>query len=220
MSDESSFGQRLKAEFFERSPLEVAPDLLGRIVVSTAGGVVTGGRIVETEAYLGADDEGSHAATKGVTPRNSVMFGPPGRAYVYFTYGNHHMLNLVCEPEGVAGGVLLRALEPTVGIAEMSMRRGRERLTELCSGPGRLAQALGIDLSDNASVLGEGRITVYAGMRIDEDAVEISGRIGLSKGHERPFRFFERGSEYVSRGRTGPIASKSARDKRNRQERG
>ena len=109
-----------KPTFFDRSPELVAPELLGALLVSTAGGVETGGRIVETEAYLGRDDPGSHAATRGITKRNAVMYGPPGSAYVYFTYGNHHMLNLVCEPEGVAGAVLIRAIEPLLGIEVMS----------------------------------------------------------------------------------------------------
>lgn len=208
MSDECGFGPPLAAAFFERSPLAVAPDLLGRVVLSLAGGVVTAGRIVETEAYLGSDDAGSHAATKGMTARNSVMYGTPGTAYVYFTYGNHHMLNLVCEPEGVAGAVLVRALEPLEGIDAMALRRRRERPVELCSGPGKLAQALGIDLSDNGSALGEGRIAVYAGVRLAEDKIGISGRVGLREGYEHTYRFFEADSAYVSRGRTGPLPAK------------
>ncbi len=129
--------------------------------MSTAGGVETGGRIVEVEAYLGSHDAGSHAATRGITKRNAVMYGPPGSAYVYFTYGNHHMLNLVCEPEGIAGAVLVRALEPLLGIDVMSGRRRGLPLRELCNGPGKLAAALGVDLSDNGSILGEGRLSVY-----------------------------------------------------------
>ena len=103
-------------DFFARPPEEVAVDLLGALVVTTVDGEETGGRIVEVEAYRGSDDPGSHAATRGITRRNATMYGPPGTAYVYFTYGNHHMLNFVCEPEGIAGAVLIRALEPTVAL--------------------------------------------------------------------------------------------------------
>jgi DNA-3-methyladenine glycosylase len=134
------FGTVLDPSFFDRDPREVAPDLLGKLLVSRADGVSTGGRIVETEAYLGQDDAGSHAATRGVTPRNVVMYGPPGSVYVYFTYGCHHMLNLVCGPEGVAGAVLIRALEPSVGLDIMRQRRSVERDGEIANGPGKLAR--------------------------------------------------------------------------------
>ncbi|MCL2503280.1 MAG: DNA-3-methyladenine glycosylase [Coriobacteriia bacterium] len=201
--DPERFGVSLSQAFFERSPLEVAPDLLGCIVASTAEGTLVAGRIVETEAYLGRDDPGSHAATKGMTVRNAVMYGPCGCAYVYFTYGAHHMLNFVCGPEGTAGAVLLRALEPIVGQDAMSRRRGKNQEAELCSGPGKLAAALAVDLSDNGIALGTDRLSVYAGTPVARDKIRVSGRIGLSKGHELPYRFYEAGSPYVSRGRTG-----------------
>jgi DNA-3-methyladenine glycosylase len=185
----------------------VAPELLGCLVVTHVDGVVTAGVIVETEAYLGADDAGSHAATKGITARNAVMYGPPGTAYVYFTYGNHHMLNLVCEPQGVAGAVLVRALRPVLGLAEMTSRRHGRPLRELCNGPGKLAAAMGIDLSDNGSVLGEGRISVYHGERPAPADVAISGRVGLTRGHELDLRFYVAGDPFVSRGRLGPVRS-------------
>ncbi|MBE0476936.1 MAG: DNA-3-methyladenine glycosylase [Coriobacteriia bacterium] len=193
----------LPESFFARPTEEVAPELLGKVLVSRSGGVVTGGRIVEVEAYLGVHDPGSHAATKGVTNRNAVMYGPPGRAYVYFTYGNHHMVNLVCEAEGVAGAVLVRALEPLAGVDEMRRRRGGRRDTEVASGPGRLAQALGVDLSDNGAPLGEGRLAVLDAP-LPSEAVRMSGRVGLSAGHELDLRFYLEGSRHVSRGRTGP----------------
>lgn len=144
--DSFDASQLLPPEFFGRDTVTVARELLGKILVSSAGDTVTGGRIVETEAYLGPGDAGSHAF-RGMTPRTSVMFGPPGRTYVYFTYGNHHMLNLITERDGVAGGVLIRALEPLFGIEEMERRRGRP-LKEITDGPGKLAAALGVDLSD------------------------------------------------------------------------
>ncbi|PKQ15369.1 MAG: 3-methyladenine DNA glycosylase [Actinobacteria bacterium HGW-Actinobacteria-7] len=193
----------LPLSFYERDPRDVARDLLGCVLRSTAGDVVTAGRIVETEAYLGADDLGSHAATKGITARNAVMYGPPMRSYVYFTYGNHHMFNVVCESEGVAGAVLVRAIEPLVGIDVMTRRRSGRGIRELCNGPGKLTAALGIDLADNGTTLGEGNLQVYAGTRRAAGGIATSGRIGLSQGHELPFRFYFESNTFVSRGRTG-----------------
>lgn len=195
-------GDPLSHQFFNRDPVVVARDLIGRVLLSSAEGVETGGRIVEAEAYCGSSDPGSHAATKGMTSRNAVMYGPPGTVYVYFTYGNHHMINLVCESEGHAGAVLIRALEPLWGLDAMRRRRGRTLPQELCNGPGKCAQALGVDLSDNGTALGQGRLQVYSGSRSEN--VEFSGRIGLSSGHDLPYRFFESGSPFVSRGRVGP----------------
>lgn len=200
----------IPTEFFARHPAEVAPELIGAIVMSTVDGEQTGGIVVECEAYLGSHDPGSHAATRGITKRNATMYGPPGRAYVYFTYGNHYMLNFVCEPEGTAGGVLIRALEPTVGIDVMTRRRHGRPLRELCSGPGKVAAALGLDLSDNGSVLGEGRISAYFGQPPASDTIQMSGRVGLSAGHELDLRWYIDGSPFVSPGRLGPIR-KSAR---------
>jgi DNA-3-methyladenine glycosylase len=199
---------RVPAAFFERSPELVAPELLGCVVATCIDGVLTAGVVVETEAYLGRDDAGSHASTKGITARNAVMYGPPGTAYVYFTYGNHHMLNLVCEPEGVAGAVLVRALRPIEGVAEMTSRRRGRPLRELCDGPGKLAAALGIDLSDNGTRLGEGRISVYYGQRPPSGEVAVSGRIGLTTGHELDLRFYVAHDPFVSRGRPGPLRPK------------
>ena len=200
----------LPSEFFEGHPTHVAPELLGARVVSTVGGVVTGGMIVETEAYLGSGDAGSHAATRGITKRNATMYGPPGTAYVYFTYGNHHMLNLVCESEGTAGAVLIRAVEPLWGIAEMTARRHGRSVVELCNGPGKLTAALGIDLSDNASPLGTGRLAMYYGER-PAPVFATSGRVGLSAGHEMELRYYLVGNRFVSHGRTGPPPTKRAR---------
>ena len=203
-SFDTAFGNLLPAAFFERDPVLVAPDLLGCVLASTAGRMLTAGRIVETEAYLGQGDPGSHASTKGVTRRNAVMYGPPGTTYVYFTYGNHHMVNLVCEPEGTAGAVLVRALEPLVGVDLMTSRRHGRPLRELCNGPGKLAAALGVDLTDNGSLLGVGRLSVYDGIRPNPGGMSVSGRVGLSEGHELDLRFYVTDSPFVSRGRTGP----------------
>lgn len=171
-------------------------------LLSTAGGVTTGGLIVETEAYLGSNDPGSHASTRGITPRNRVMYGPPGHAYVYFTYGNHHMLNVVTETGGVAGAVLIRALEPVWGLEAMTARRGGRGERELTSGPGKLAAALGIDLSHNAALLG-GEIGIFRGTPPDRAQVGMSGRIGLTAGGDLPLRFFITGNPFVSKRRAG-----------------
>jgi len=197
----------LQAAFFERQAEAVARELLGKVLAVTVDGVCAAGVIVETEAYLGADDPGSHAATKGVTPRNRVMYGPPAHAYVYFTYGTHHMLNLVTGPEGTAGAVLVRALEPRTGLDAMRARRPGRTDTELTNGPGKVAAALGVDLRHNGVPLGED-IRVYDVPVLRDGKVEISGRIGLSSGHEAPLRFFVADNGYVSRGRPGPRASR------------
>ncbi len=195
----------LSLALFEADPRDVARALLGKTLVTVTDGVLTGGRIVEVEAYLGADDLGSHAATRGITRRNATMYGPPGHAYVYFTYGMHHMLNLVCAPEGTAGAVLIRALEPTVGAEEMSSRREGRPLRELASGPGRLAAALAITMGDNGMKLNENRIFVYDAPEPPPFAVASSGRIGLSAGHEIELRYYLRDDPFVSRGATGPV---------------
>lgn len=202
--DPSSF-RALPASFFARDPGDVAPDLLGKLIASFSGGLWTGGHIVEVEAYRGADDPGSHASTKGITRRNAVMYGPPGSVYVYFTYGNHHMVNLVCCCEGEAGAVLLRAIEPVYGVEHMRTRRGVSSERELTSGPGKLTQALGIDLSDNGTFLGEGRLVVYDSPGPRPEEIAVSGRVGLSAGHELHLRYYLEGNPFVSRGRTGPL---------------
>jgi len=195
----------LPLSYFEREPHIVARELLGCVLVSDKGGMVTGGHIVETEAYFGANDAGSHAATKGVTPRNAVMYGPPGHTYVYFTYGNHYLLNFVCEPEGTAGAVLVRALQPRYGVPTMAARRCGRPVRELTNGPGKLTAALSIDLSDNACRLNESEILVYNAPRLAPELVAVSGRIGLSDGHEHEYRYYLRDNPFVSRGRTGPV---------------
>lgn len=204
----------LPPAFFARPTPDVARDLLGRLVVSTAGGRSTGGIVVEAEAYLGSGDAGSHAATRGVTARNAVMYGPPAHTYVYFTYGNHHMLNLVTEPAGTAGGVLVRAIEPVLGVETMRTRRMASRREgsppmrdrDLTSGPGKVAAALGLDLRNNAEPLdGSATLSVWDVGPLSGE-VATSGRIGLSAGHELELRFFVVGNPYVSTGRAGAPA--------------
>jgi DNA-3-methyladenine glycosylase len=167
------------------------------LIHNTAAGSLSG-TIVETEAYTGAEDPGSHAF-RGPTPRNSVMFGPPGHAYVYRSYGIHACLNVVTDPEGVPGAVLIRALEPLRGIEIMTRNRGGKAGVELCNGPGKLCQALGIGLNLNGADLSNGPLCLEAGTV--PERIERSSRIGLTQGADLPYRFYVAGSRYVSRGR-------------------
>ena len=192
----------LPLAFFARPTVVVARDLLGKVLLTRLGGVLTGGRVVETEAYLGKDDPGSHAATRGITRRNRVMYGPPGRAYVYFTYGNHHMLNVVTEHDGVAGAVLVRAIEPLFGLETMLARRAGHVPEAPARGPGCVAQALGVDLSLNDTELG-GIIAIADAPPVDDDQIVTTGRIGLRQGYELPLRFYVRGNPHVSRASSG-----------------
>jgi DNA-3-methyladenine glycosylase len=184
----------LKASFYDRPVVEVARDLIGCVVRHGE----CAGVIVEAEAYH--DSEPASHAFVGLTQRTKTLFGPPGRAYVYRSYGIHAMLNAVCEPEGVGAGVLIRALEPVDGIELMRARRGLKSVRELCSGPGKLTQALGIELRDNGVDLERGPI------RISERSAEwrsvnvtVDRRIGITKAVELPWRFSAAGSRFVSR---------------------
>jgi len=184
----------LGADFFDRSVHEVARDLVGCTLLYEG----RGGTIVETESYE-ADDPACHAYV-GLTERTRVLFGPPGYAYVYLSYGIHSLLNAVAESEGEAAAVLIRALEPTHGVEEMRARRGGKADLELCSGPGKLTEALGIDLGDNERDLGREpfRLTLPVG---EHPAIVAGPRIGITKAVERPWRFCAAGSPYVSRPR-------------------
>lgn len=158
--------------------------------------------IVETEGYLGARDLASHARF-GPTRRGQVLFGPPGRAYVYFVYGMHNMFNVVVEPEGRAGAVLVRALEPVEGLDLMSSRRPEAGPRELCRGPGRLCRALGITLDHNGLDLAEGPLAICKGSPLADVRVEATPRIGVSGSAEEPYRFLVKDNPYVSGSRTG-----------------
>jgi DNA-3-methyladenine glycosylase len=174
--------------------LDVAPELIGCVVEhGPASGV-----IVETEAYH--ETEAACHAYVGVTPRTSVLFGEPGTAYVYRSYGIHALLNVVCEPEGIGAAVLIRALEPLSGADAMRERRGLERLEDLCSGPGKLTQALGVELHHNRTSLQTGPV-ILSGAAPGWAAPEIvSGpRIGITKAAELPWRFCAKRSRHVSR---------------------
>ncbi|MEA2267127.1 MAG: DNA-3-methyladenine glycosylase, partial [Solirubrobacteraceae bacterium] len=158
------------------------------------------GVIVETEAYH--QREPACHAYVGLTNRTRTLFGPPGRAYVYLSYGVHTMLNAVCEPEGVGAAVLVRALEPLDGIELMRERRGRERVEDLCSGPGKLTQALGIGLERNAGDLEAGPVRIEPGPAGWPDAgISASPRVGITRAVELPWRFCVRGNPCVSRPR-------------------
>lgn len=188
-------GQRLGPDFFSGSVHDIAPALIGcRLFYDGVGG-----SIVEVEAYE-REDPASHSFV-GLTPRTKVMFGPPGRAYVYLSYGIHQLLNFVCEPEGEAAAVLIRALEPTTGLDEMHARRPAARSDlDLCSGPGKLTMALGVSLAQNGSRLDQDPFLLLP-PEGDPPAVVTSPRIGITKAVEKPWRFSASGSPYVSRPR-------------------
>lgn len=185
---------RLEREFFDRSVHDVARDLVGcSLLFDGCGGV-----IVETESYE-ADDPACHAYV-GLTERTRVLFGPPGHAYVYLSYGIHSLLNAVAEPAGEAAAVLIRALQPTHGLERMRERRGDKPDAELCSGPGKLTEALGIDLGVNEADLC--REPFLLTPPTDEPPRIITGpRIGITKAVEQPWRFCAAGSPFVSRPR-------------------
>ena len=176
----------------------VARQLLGHWLVHESPEGVTAGRIVEAEAYLGPCDPASHAYRR--TPRSRPMWGPPGYAYVYFTYGNHYCINVVTETEGVAGAVLIRALEPVAGLPLMKRRRGVERDQLLCSGPGRLTQAMGITGAHNGVDLCAPPLYIARGGLLPGEQVASSGRIGVVRAAGWPWRFFVAGNPHVSRG--------------------
>jgi DNA-3-methyladenine glycosylase len=197
-----SFGNALQRSFYDRDPRLVGPDLLGKVLVRRGGRKLLAARIVELEAYLGAEDPAAHASI-GKTPRNAVLFGPPGYAYVYFIYGNHYCLNVSCLPDGTPGGILFRALEPLEGIDAMYKLRGIERgtdLRKLTSGPGRLAAAFGITRErDNGKDLTTSRSDLY----IADDGspppeILITKRIGITKAADMPLRYIVAGSRFVS----------------------
>jgi DNA-3-methyladenine glycosylase len=184
----------LAPRFYSRDVVQVARDLVGCVIEH---GEVSG-VIVETEAYHPCEPA-SHGFV-GLTARTATLFGPPGRAYVYRSYGIHALLNAVCEAEGVGAGVLIRALEPVEGIELMRARRGIDRVEDLCSGPGKLTQALGVELVDNGSDLAAGPIIFRHRPRAWREVEIVSGpRIGITKAVELPWRFCAAGSRFVSR---------------------
>src|SRR5262245_54412550 len=189
---------RLNPEFFTRSVHEVAPELIGATLL--VDGV--GGRIVEVEAYHHTDPA-AHSFG-GQTERNAVMFGPPGRVYVYRSYGIHWCMNFVCEPEGSASAVLLRAIEPVEGIARMRRRRGLKDERLLCAGPGRVCEALGVTIDHNGRRIDRAPFAIYAREHKPEIAAGV--RIGITKAAELPWRYGEARSRFLSK----PFAKRPA----------
>jgi len=190
-SNGQKLGRALKRSFFARSVHEVAPELIGATLLVNG----TGGVIVEVEAYHHTD-AAAHSF-RGPTPRNMVMFGPPGYVYVYRSYGIHWCVNFVCELEDSASAVLIRALQPTHGLAAMRERRGLESERLLCSGPGKLTQALGITIAHNGEPLDAPPFAIHARTEVPE---VVSGiRIGITKAVELPWRYGLKGSKFLSK---------------------
>jgi len=195
----------LPRDFYTRDPRAVSRDLLGKVLVRRQDRKLLRARIVEVEAYLGKDDPAAHSAS-GRTARNFVLFGPPGLTYVYFIYGNHYCFNVSCLPDGEAGGVLFRALEPISGIEEMAEARDitlddATDLRRLTSGPGRLAEAFGITPErDNEKDLTSLKSDLFSGDDgFRPQRIEVTPRIGITKAAEHPLRFFIAGSRFVSK---------------------
>jgi DNA-3-methyladenine glycosylase len=185
----------LRRGFYARPTVEVARDLLGKVLVhGSASGI-----IVETEAYLGGADLASHSAA-GITNRTRVIFGPPGHAYVYLSYGMYECLNIVAEPDGAAGCVLIRALEPLEGLDIMRQRRPAARTDrDLTSGPGKLTRALAITRAHNGADMTRGDLVVRAPALVNSFEIEVTPRIGITKCADLPLRFVVKGNRFVSR---------------------
>jgi DNA-3-methyladenine glycosylase len=197
----------LSRSFFDRDPREVCPELLGKLIVRRQRGKLLAGRIVEVEAYLGVDDLAAHAAA-GRTARNSVLFGPPAHAYVYFIYGVHYCLNISCLPEGDAGCLLIRALEPVAGVEQMARARDLSdldlhsvrNLRLLASGPGKLCEALGITRErDNDKDM----VSPRSDLQVTSDGykagkIAVTPRIGITKSADMPLRYVIAESSFVS----------------------
>ena len=191
----------LEPQFFELPTLELTEKLLGKIFVHVLpGNVQLKGRIVETEAYSGTGDEACHA-WRGKTARNQIMFRRPGTLYVYFTYGNHFMLNIVSEPENIAGAVLIRAMEPVEGLQFMQEQRGTSLTTNLMSGPGKLTRALAIDTRSNGKTLFNDEFFLENAPSLEESEIGTSTRVGISKSRELLWRKFILNNPHVSKGR-------------------
>jgi len=185
--------------FYRRPTLDVAPDLLGKVIVHKVDGHVLAARIVETEAYLGNGDRAAHSA-RGLTKSTQVIFGPPGHAYVYLCYGMYECMNLVAEPDGQAGCVLIRAVEPLLGMEEIQRRRPKaKRPRDLASGPGKLTRALGVTRERNGVDVTRGELTVRAMHRSELFEVVTTTRVGISVSQDLPYRFYIKDNEYVSK---------------------
>jgi len=189
---------RLTRKFFNRNSVVVAKELLGKILASNLGNKKVSGMIVETEAYRGDKDAGSHAYKK-VTPRNKIMYGPPGHAYVYFCYGNHYLLNIVTESEGNPGAVLIRALEPVTNVKEMVKRRKVKDKRKLTNGPGKLTQALAIGKNENGlDVTKSNKLFLIDSRKRKKLKIISASRVGIKQGMDKKWRFYVKDNEYVS----------------------
>jgi DNA-3-methyladenine glycosylase len=194
---EKPYGAILPRSFYARTPIDVSRDLLGKVLVhGPAAGI-----IVETEAYLGEGDLAAHAS-RGITDRTRVIFGPPGHAYVYFIYGMYECLNLVAEPEGRAGCVLIRALEPLAGTELMKRRRPTARkIEQIANGPGKLTLAMSITRAHNGADVTRGALTVRRPLEHRHVDIAVTPRIGITKCADLPLRFLIRNNAFVS----GPV---------------
>lgn len=190
-------GRPFGPAFYDRDTAAVARDLLGAILETSVDGCCTRGRIVEVEAYLGPHDPACHAAV-GCTPRNRHLHGPPGTAYVYRIYGMHWCVNAVTREEGHGSAVLLRALAPVDGIPAMRARRPRARDRELANGPGKLCQALGITGALDGAPLQLGAVRLLPGRPVDDRAIVVTPRIGITRAADWPLRFLVAGDPHVS----------------------
>lgn len=186
----------LPRSFYARDTVAVARELLGNIIANHTPEGIIAGRIVETEAYI-QGDPACHAS-RGMTPRNRVMFGPPGHAYVYFIYGLYYCFNAVTAPAGTGEAVLIRALEPLEGLHMMRANRRREKLTELCSGPAKLVQAMGINRHHNGADLTVKPLVIYSGADLKENIITTT-RIGINEVEKLPLRFYLEGNMFVSK---------------------
>jgi DNA-3-methyladenine glycosylase len=189
----------LPVAFFRQDAETVARGLLGAVVISEVRGCLTAGRVVEVEAYLGAEDPASHAWRLRRHPGNEALYGPAGSWYVYRSYGMHWCTNLVTGPPGQGAAVLLRALEPLQGLDAMRRRRGLTEPRVLCAGPGRLCQALGITRSLDGLPMGRSVVRVARGEELAREDVVATARIGITRAEDWPLRFTVRGSRWTSR---------------------
>ena len=201
LSEELSATTRVpERSYFARPTVAVAKDLVGSMLVHQTARSILAGRIVEVEAYLGAGDPAAHSSA-GLTARTRAIFGPPGQAYVYRIYGIHCCLNVVAEPEGTPGCVLIRALEPICGIAEMRSRRPTaRRIQDLANGPGKLTRAMAVDMGHYGADLTTGPLQIRVPLNSAPWEIESARRIGISKATDLDLRFFIANNEFVSRG--------------------
>lgn len=188
----------LPYSFYRKDTVTVARDLLGKVMYFKANGSPVAGKVVETEAYLGTKDPACHSA-RGKSTRNAVMFGPSGYAYIYLIYGIHLCFNVTSGADYSPEAVLIRALEPLEGLEVMRRNRGQDSIFNLCSGPGKLVQALGINMSLNGTSVVEGRVKFFDSLESTPAPIVETTRIGISKAADWPLRFYICGSQFISR---------------------